>query len=46
MDLESYLLLRQKISTKICGGEIVTNAAELCERFGGISTTSFNPTRA
>ena len=32
MDLESYPLLRQKLSIKVCGGEIVTNAAELCDR--------------
>jgi L-alanine-DL-glutamate epimerase-like enolase superfamily enzyme len=32
MDIESYHLLRQKLNIKICGGEIVTTAAELCER--------------
>jgi L-alanine-DL-glutamate epimerase-like enolase superfamily enzyme len=31
-NVKDYPLLRQKLNTKIAGGEIVTTAAELCER--------------
>ncbi len=31
-DIESYPLLRSKLNVKICGGEIVTTAQELCQR--------------
>jgi len=32
MDVDNYSLLRAKINTKICGGEIVNTAAEMCRR--------------
>ena len=32
MDTESYRALRSKLDVKLCGGEIITTAAELCRR--------------
>ena len=31
-DIDSYSILRSMVNVKICGGEIVTTAAELCRR--------------
>jgi L-alanine-DL-glutamate epimerase-like enolase superfamily enzyme len=30
MDVDGYALLRPRVNTKICGGEIMTTAAEMC----------------
>ncbi len=32
MDIENYSLLRGRATTPICGGEIITTAAEMCRR--------------